>query len=434
MLKAYEFRIYPTQEQETFLAKANGLCRLYWNTCLGKKQEEFEKGNNWKIGSFKQVFEKEKPEAITWAEDVDSTILAAEWNNITSAFNAFFKSCKGQRKLRVGKPNFKSKKTSQVSITWTSMAKPRILRNGYLFLTKKLGPVKGVFHRWAEGDFKHATIKQTPSGKWFVKICVEKKDEPKNKNGKIIGIDWNCRDEAFIAMSDGTKIKCPRYLRKMQKQLKHYQADLSRKKYAPFFQMYGRMPDFKRSPSDCINFKAIPVSNNYKKQKQKVALLHEKVASQRKDWLHKLSRKICNEYETVVVEDINLQTMSSDLNHGKAVGDGGFGMLRQMISYKGNLEKVNPRYTSQTCHVCGYINPLVKVGMDKWKCPVCGISHDRDINAALNILSKYVTSKSLVPRELGESTNACREPKRSMKQEVPWTSIFSMPSHEAASL
>src|SRR5574344_239245 len=390
---------------------------------MGKKQEEFEKGNNWKIGSFKQVFEKEKPEALTWVEDVDSTILAAEWNDITSAFNAFFKSCKGQRNLKVGKPNFKSKKTSPVSITWTSMAKPRILRNGYLFLTKKLGPVKGKFHRWAEGDFKHATIKQTSTGKWFVKICVEKKDEPKNKNGKIIGIDCNGREEAFITMSDGTKLKCPRYLRKMQKQLNKQQKDLSRKKYAPFFQMYGRMPDFKNSPSDCINFKAIPVSNNYEKQKQKVALLHEKVVSQRKDWLHKLSREICNEYETVVVEDINLQTMAK-INHGKVIGDQGFGMLRNMIAYKGNLVKVNPKNTSKTCHYCGYVNPKVKVGVNYWECPNCRAKHDRDINAALNILHKWnMTSQSIVGRERAESTNACGAPNGAAKQEVSISSL-----------
>jgi len=393
MLKAYEYRIYPTKEQEQMFLKANGLCRLYWNTLLGKKKQD----HSYKVASAKQVFTDLKPEALEWCKEIDSTIFAAEWNNISSAFNNFFKSCKGERKLRVGEPQFKSKKTEKVSISFTSQNKPKIQKNGYLFLTRKIGHIKGVFHRWAYGEFRHATIKQTKTGKWFVKICVEKKDEPKNKNGKSVGIDWNCRDEDFIVMSNGTKVKCPRFLQKSSKQLKHQQKIMSKR----FIKGLETQ------------------SSNYYKQKQKVALLHEKVINQRKDWLHKLSRKICNKYETVVVEDINLQTMASNLNHGKVIGDQGFGMLRQMIAYKGNLVKVNPKNTSKTCHCCGFINPKIKVGVNYWKCPNCSAEHNRDINAALNILYKWnVTSQSIVGRERAEITNACGEPRSSVKQEV----------------
>ena len=223
MLKAYEFRIYPTKEQEQMFLKANGLCRLYWNTALARKKEAYENNEKWNIGSAKAVFTECKPEALEWCKEIDSTILAAEWNDICSAFNNFFKSCRGQRKLRVNAPKFKSKKHSQVAITFTSQNKPRIQKNGYMFLTRKIGLIKGKFHRWACGDFRHATIKQTASGKWFVKICVKKKEDLKNNNEKSVGIDWNCRDEDFIVMSNGTKIKCPRFLQKSSKQLKHQQ-------------------------------------------------------------------------------------------------------------------------------------------------------------------------------------------------------------------
>ena len=107
------------------------------------------------------------------------------------------------------------------------------------------------------------------------------------------------------------------------------------------------------------------------------------------------------------------------INHGKVIGDQGFGMFRQMIAYKGELVKVSPKNTSKTCHVCGYINPKVKVGVNYWKCPICSSEHDRDINAVLNILSRYVTSRSIVGRGPSEITNACGEPKCSMKQESP---------------
>lgn len=172
-----------------------------------------------------------------------------------------------------------------------------------------------------------------------MKICVEKKDEIKNKNGKSVGIDWNCRDDAFVAISNGTKIKCPRYLGQMQKQLAHQQRKLERQLYQPFFEKFGKMPGLKNSIKDRTEFKLLceSMSSNCIKQRQKVAKLHEKAAWQRKDWLHKLSRQICNDYETVYVEDINLQTMTSMLKHGKVVGDQGFGMLRQMNAYKGNL-------------------------------------------------------------------------------------------------
>lgn len=256
MLKAYEFRIFPTEEQEQFLLKTNGLCRLYWNMSLARKQEAFENGKKVKLLTAKQLFEELKPEALSWMKEVDSTPFACTYIDITSAFNNFFKPCRGQRKLRVGAPRFKSKKRSQISITWSSAQSPKILKNGYLFLTRKLGPIRGTFHRWAEGEFRHATIKQNATGKWFVKICVDKKPEEKNHNGKSVGIDWNCRDDCFVTMSNSTKVKCPRFLRQSQKQLMHHQKLLSKK--------------FVKG--------AEGQSNNYLKEKYKVAKIHEKVA------------------------------------------------------------------------------------------------------------------------------------------------------------
>ena len=149
----------------------------------------------------------------------------------------------------------------------------------------------------------------------------------------------------------------------------------------------------------------------------KVAKLHEKVSWQRKDWLHKVSRDLANKYEYVIVENINLQNMAENLNHGKAVGDQGFGMLRDMLAYKITLIKVSAKNTSKTCFDCGYINPKVVLGVKQWVCPVCGVNHDRDINAAKNILYKGVTSLGIVGRELSEIKNASGEPRCSMKEE-----------------
>ena len=396
MLKAYEYRIYPTSQQEEIFNKTLGLCRLYWNTVVFNKNQN----HSMPIQGYKPTFEKFKPEALDWVKDVDTVPLSQMWSDVRAAYTNFFKSCKGQRKGKfVNPPKFKSKKNPKDSFRYSMTCSPKITEKG-LYVTRRLGWIRiSASCRFAEGKWKNITFRRTATGKWFVKICVEKKDEPKNDNKKIVAIDWNCRDEDFIVRSDGVKTKCPRYFRNSLKQLQHWQKIMS-KRYV--------------SGSDVQ-------SSNYEKAKRKVALIHEHVSWQRKDWLHKESRKLCNEFQTVVVEDINLQTMSK-MNHGVVIGDQGFGMFREMVAYKGELVKVNPKNTSKTCHTCGFVNPKVKVGINHWKCPICGESHDRDINAALNILHKYVTSQSIVGWELTEITNACGVPRSTAKQENELTS------------
>lgn len=398
MLKAYEYRIYPTPQQEEIFNQTLGLCRLYWNIVIFNKNQN----HSMLIQGYKPTFEKFKPEALEWTKEAACSIpLAQMWSDVKAAYTNFFKSCKGVRKGKFSNPpRFKSKKNPKDSFRYScSNCTPKIDENG-LYLTKKLGYIKiSASCRFAEGKWKNITFRRTTTGKWFVKICVEKKECPKNKNKKIVAIDWNCRDEDFIVRSDGVKIKCPRYFRNSLKQLQHWQKIMSKRYVKGLSEQ----------------------SQGYEKAKRKVALIHEHIAWQRKDWLHKESRKLVNQFETVVVEDINLQIMSK-MNHGKVVSDQGFGMFRQMIAYKGHLEKVNPKNTSKMCHTCGYVNPAVKVGINYWKCPICGKSHDRDINAALNILSKYVTSQSIVGWELTESTNACGVPRSTAKQENELTS------------
>lgn len=378
-MKAYKFRIYPNQEQETLLLKTAGLGRLYYNICVSQRSVD----HKWQIGSYKKVFEECKPEALDWCKEVDSAALAAYWNDIKVAFKNFFEQDKADL------PKYKSKKTAKIGITYTSAAIPKFV-DGKLYLTKKLGPIEGKFHRFAEGKLRHVTFSQTKTGKWFVSICCDAKPIEKNKNGKVIGIDWNCRDDCFLTLSNGTKVKCPRFLREKEKQLAHYQKQMSKR--------FVKGAEIQ--------------SNNYYKSKYKVAKLHEKIAWQREDWLHKLSRGLCNKYETVFVENINLQTMSSELKHGEVISDQGFGMLRQMIAYKGNLVKVPAKNTSKMCSNCNYVNPKVVLGVEQWKCPICGETHDRDINAARNILRK-----GIVGRELSEIRNACGGPRSSVKQE-----------------
>ncbi len=319
------------------------------------------------IEGYKPTFTKFKPEALEWIKDVDSMPLGQMWSDVRGAYTAFFASIKGARKGRPPcPPTFKSKRNPKVSFRYAIQGNTAHINSTGLFVTRRLGYIKiAASCRFCEGMWKNITFKRSASGKWYVKICIELKEEQtKIQNGKAVGIDWNCSDNSFLTMSDGTKIKCPRFLKRKERQLKKYQQVQSRR--------------FVKGKQE--------QSHRYLKAKSKVALLHEKVSNQRRDWLHKVSRDLANKYEYVFVEDINLQAMSSENGHGKTVGDQGFGLLRQYMSYKTNLVKVPAQYTSKICNVCGNVNNAVVLGVKRWACPVCNAEHDRDINAARNIL------------------------------------------------
>jgi putative transposase len=344
-----------------------------------------------KLLTYHQCFEKYKPKALLWVKDVNVVALNNEFVNIQNAFNNFFSSCKGKRKGKFSKPpKFKSKKNTKDSF---SLAAPKF-KDGKLWISSKIEPLKGSFGcRFCQGTMRKCTIQRTKTGKWFIKILVEKKPEEKTQNNMFIGIDWNCKDDSFITMSDGTKIKCPRFLRRKEKHLAHLQKLMSKK--------YKIGQDTQ--------------SGKYDKMKHRVALLHEKVVWTRKDWLHKVSRDLANKYEWVVVEDINLQIMASKLHHGKVVSDQGFGMLRSFIAYKTNLLKIPAPYTSQTCSICGAVNKNLTLSDREWDCPSCGNHLDRDVNAARNICRRG-TSRIL---------NARGGPSSSMKRESSESSMMT---------
>lgn len=374
MNKTYEYRIYPTADQVSVFNKTLGLCRLYYNLVVENKNKD----HSMPIEGYKPTFTKFKPEALVWIKEVDSVPLGQVWSDVRGAYTNFFASIKGVRKGKpVQPPAFKSKKNPKASFRYVMQGNTAHINANGLFVTRRLGYIKIASScRFCEGRWKNITFKRSASGKWYVKICVELKEEQKKiQDGKAVGIDWNCSTDSFLTLSDGTKIKCPQFLKRREKQLAKYQQVQSRR--------------FVKGNDE--------QSHRYLKAKLKVARLHEKVANQRRDWLHKVSRELANKYQYVFVENINLQKMSSELEHGKTVGDQGFGMLRQYLSYKTNLVKVPAQYTSKTCNVCGNINTAVVLGVKQWICPVCNAQHDRDVNAARNIL--YLGVKRTLGRE-----------------------------------
>lgn len=374
MNTAYEYRIYPTADQVSVFNKTLGLCRLYYNLVVENKTKD----HAMPIEGYKPTFTKFKPEALGWIKEVDSMPLGQAWSDVRGAYTNFFASIKGVRNGKpVQPPAFKSKKNPKASFRYAMQGNTARINSNGLFVTRRLGYIRiSSSCRFCEGKWKNITFKRSASGKWYVKICVELKEEHnKIQNGKAVGIDWNCSSDSFLTLSDGTKVKGPRFLKRKERQLEKYKQVQSRR---------------------FVNGKETQ-SNRYLKAKTKVARLHEKITNQRKDWLHKVSRVLANKYQYVFVEDVNLNKMASELGHGKTVGDQGFGLLRQYLAYKTNLVKVPAQYTSKTCNVCGNTNPDVVIGVKHWICPVCNAQHDRDVNAARNIL--YLGVKRTLGRE-----------------------------------
>ncbi len=354
MNKAYKFRIYPDEEQKILIAKTFGCVRFIYNKMLGDKIEYYhhtQKKLNNTPAQYKTEFE--------WLKEVDSLALANAQINLQNAYNNFF------RDKRVGFPKFKSKKDSKRSYTTNCVNGNIIVRDGRIRLPK-LGFVKMKQHRNIPDDYKlkAVTVSQTASGKYYVSILFEYENQvQKTEPQKFLGLDFSMHE--LYVDSNGNCPQFPRYYRLSEKKLKKEQRKLSKMEKG---------------------------SKNREKQRIRVAKLHEKVANQRKDFLHKQSRQIANAYDCVCIENLNMQAMAQSLNFGKSVSDNGWGMFTAFLQYKLEetgkwLVKVDKFFaSSQFCSVCGYQNSGTKdLSVREWTCPCCQTYHDRDINAAVNI-------------------------------------------------
>ena len=313
-------------------------------------QETKQKLNN-TPAQYKEEFE--------WLKEVDSLALANAQMNLQKAYNNFFRSPK------IGFPKFKSKHRNRNSYTTNNQKGSVAIDNGRLKLPK-IGLVRLKQHRIIPSDYKlkSVTVSQTASGKYYASILFEYENQVQEQQlQNFLGLDFSMHE--LYKDSNGNEPEYPRYYRKAEKKLAKEQRKLSHMQKG---------------------------SNNRNKQRIKVAKLHEKVANQRKDFLHKQSRQISNAYDCVCVEDLNMQAMAKTLKFGKSVIDNGWGMFVTFLKYKleeqgKKLVKVDKFFaSSQTCSCCGYINKETKnLAVRAWDCPQCGTHHDRDVNAAINI-------------------------------------------------
>ena len=355
MNKAYKFRIYPNEEQKIIFSKTFGCTRFIYNKMLSDKIDYYKQTKQ-KLNNTPAQYKTE----FEWLKEVDSLALANAQMNLQKAFTNFFTNPKS------GFPKFKSKHKNRKSYTTNNQKGSITLENGYLKLPKIVDLIKIKQHRQIPEDYKikSVTVSQTPSGKYYASILCEYENQVQTAELKdFLGLDFSMKE--LYKDSNGNEPCYPRYYRQAEKRLKREQRKLSLMKKG---------------------------SSNRNKQRIKVAKLHEKVANQRKDFLHKQSRQIANAYDCVCIENLDMKAMSQALNFGKSVSDNGWGMFIKFLQYKleekgKRLIKVDKFFaSSQICSVCGYKNSETKnLGIRAWECPKCGTHHDRDINAAINI-------------------------------------------------
>ena len=361
MLKGYKYRIYPNKDQKIQIARTFGCCRFVYNQTLAYRKETYgkEKKSVSKTDC-NHYCNRELKKEYEWLKEVDKFALTNAIYNMDCAYQKFFKE-------HAGYPKFKSKHDKHKSYT-TNFTNGNIaadFEEGKIKLPK-LKQVKAKFHRKFEGQIKSATVSQVPSGKYYVSILVETEHEELRHTDKNTGLDLGVKD--LCITSDGTRYWNPKTIRKYEKKLAKLQRQLSHKE--------------KRS-------------NNYYKKRKQIALCHEKITNIRKNNLHKVSHEIISENQVIVTENLRIKNMIKNHHLAKSISNASWYELTRQLEYKAAWNgrqyiKIDTFYaSSQICCACGYQNADTKdLSVREWECPVCGAKHDRDINAARNILAE----------------------------------------------
>ena len=359
MHKGYKARIYPTREQQNIIFRMFGSCRFVYNYFLSERVRSYrEDGVSLtysKTANMLTVLKQD--EDYLWLNECDSMSLQESLRNLDRAYQNFFK---GNARF----PRFHSKRGKQSYRTRNQNNCVRVVGNTVRI--PKVGFVKHKGLKCFSGRILNATVSMSPSGKFYVSLCVETDNVSLTNGGGTIGLDVGIKE--FYTDSNGNAVDNPKTYRRHEKKLVRESRRLSRK---------------------------VKGSRNRWKQRVRLAVQHEKIVNIRRDFLHKQSSRLADENQVVCVEDLNVKGMLRNHHLAKAVSDASWSEFFRQLEYKvsergGILVRIPTFYpSSQTCSCCGYRNPIVRnLAVRRWKCPECKTCHDRDTNAAVNILNK----------------------------------------------
>ncbi len=358
MLKSYKYKIKPSEEQIVLLNKHFGAIRFAYNYFLNERKVEYETNKqtlNYNDNSA-ALTKLKKQDDFKWLREINSQSLQHSLKGLDDAYNSFFKK-------RTGFPRFKSKHTKN------SFKVPQFVKviNSKLIIPKFKDPIKIIQDRKFKGEIRQCTLSKTTTNEFFVSILVETDHKKFEKTGKSIGIDLGIKD--FVITSDGYKYKNNRYTKTYAKKLKKNQQDLSRK---------------------------VKGSNNYNKQKLKVAKIHKKITNSRIDNLHKVSTELVKKYDTIFLEDLNIKGMIKNHKLAKHIADVSWSKFISILEYKAlwngkEIIKIDRFFpSSKQCSCCGWINQNLDLSIREWTCPSCKTKLDRDLNASKNILKEGI--------------------------------------------
>jgi putative transposase len=349
--KAYKFRIYPNNTQKVLLNKTFGCCRFAWNSWV----ENFNKKTD-KIFKTPKIFKEE----IEWMKEISSAAIQQKEQDFKEFKSQFFNK---KRKKKLGRPSYKSKRNKQ----FYRLPNQKFYIEDNKIRLEKIGFIRMILDREIPKDAKfiNVTVSRDTCNDYFVSILVEENIQFKEKTGKEIGVDVGLK--SFAVLSDDTIVDNPKFFRENQAELKNIQQHLSRKSKG---------------------------SNNFYRTKKTLSRFHRRITRKRDCFLHNLSSYLVNNYDVIAIEDLNVSGMIKNHCLSKSIQDASWAEFFKQLTYKtkwyGKELRKADRFepTSKTCSSCGYYYKDLTLDIREWECPCCGEKHDRDGNAARNILNK----------------------------------------------